>query len=159
MVDGLWGDGIDELRWERIEGQKPFGEDSIKSKQQKRRDFVKGPLPMEWIIAGHECPNLHALPVLLMIKMRADSRRAVWVSAPPLPQLRKVGVNSRQARSVVLHVLERNGLIRLARQPGHTTQVRLVPWFEVLQERQRQATTSNGASETATAAMADDEGD
>ena len=85
--------------------------------------FLKGPIPVRWIVRAGELPG-RALLVLLAIRHRADLARNPWVTLPA-----KVMADFRFDKFTKLRAvaeLERAGLVRVRRQTGRATQMRLV---------------------------------
>jgi DNA-binding transcriptional ArsR family regulator len=92
----------------------------------RRAKFIKGPLPIGWIADALRCGNSRALPVLLVLKAKADATRESWVK-PPAATLQDLGID-RMARSRAIAALERAGLIRVQRRRGRPPLVSLVAW-------------------------------
>jgi DNA-binding transcriptional ArsR family regulator len=91
-----------------------------------RPGFVKGPLPLEWIVAATRCASGKGLPMLLALKAKADASREDWVK-PPAAVLNSLGFD-RAARSRTISALEKAGLIEVQRRKGRPPLVRLLPW-------------------------------
>ena len=94
------------------------------SKQEAR--FIKGPLPLGWVVAAAKAGHPQALPVLRALKYKADTLRQPWVK-PPAAVLRLLGVD-KDGRSRAIAALERAGLVQVQRRRGRPPLVRLVPW-------------------------------
>ena len=88
--------------------------------------FIKGPLPLGWVAAATRAGHPLALPVLLALKHKADTRRQPWVK-PPATVLRLFGVD-KDGRSRAIAALERAGLVEVRRRKGRPPLVRLLPW-------------------------------
>jgi DNA-binding transcriptional ArsR family regulator len=85
--------------------------------------FLKGPIPWSWIAAAAALPS-RALLVDLCLWRLAGAAKSDTVSFGN-SDLRQLGIE-RATKSRALRVLERAGLIKVARQPGRFPKVTLL---------------------------------
>jgi hypothetical protein len=90
-----------------------------------QRSYLKGPIPLDWLVAVTRCGHSKALQVALAFKLQTDRRREAWVK-PPSQVLNDFGV-SKMDLSRCTKALEQAGLLEVQRRTGRPPLVRLVP--------------------------------
>ena len=91
--------------------------------QQKRQQFLKGPIPLERAATISRLPG-KAFELWLLIKYRTDLRRGADVTLPS-GLLSEWGI-SKDAKAAGLRRLSEMGEIQVERRPGRSAKVRLV---------------------------------
>jgi hypothetical protein len=91
-----------------------------------QRSYLKGPIPLDWLVAITGCGHSKALQVALAFKLQTDRRREAWVK-PPSQILNDLGI-SKMDLSRCTRALEQAGLLEVQRRTGRPLLVRLVPW-------------------------------
>jgi len=86
--------------------------------------FLKGPIPWSQIATATRLGGA-ALPLLLLVHHQIAVGAGPAVTLPP-GRLAELGID-RRAKSRGLHVLEKAGLVRVARKRGRPALVALVP--------------------------------
>ena len=103
---------------ERIKSR--LSEQSIRrrEKQQKARqqEFIKGPLPLPWMIAATALPGKYPLAVALVVRFRAGLEKTGTELRLTSKMLEQFGIN-RQAGYRALSVLDEAGLVTVGRKP------------------------------------------
>jgi len=90
-----------------------------REKQQESRqdEFIKGPLPLPWMIAATALPGRYPLAVALVIWFRAGLEKTISKLRLTSKMLDRFSIN-RQAGYRALATLEDAGLVAVDRKPG-----------------------------------------
>ena len=108
-----------ERKDEQIESR--LSEQSIRRRERqqesRQQEFIKGPLPLPWMIAATVLPGRYPLAVALVIRFRAGLEKTDTKLRLTSKMLKRFGIN-RQAGYRALATLEDAGLVTVDRNPG-----------------------------------------
>ena len=88
-----------------------------KQYESRQQEFIKGPLPLPWMIAATALPGKYPLAVALVIQFRAGLEKTSTELRLTSKMLQRFGIN-RLAGYRALAVLEDAGLVTVDRKPG-----------------------------------------
>ncbi len=109
-------------------GQNGLASENGLRQRRPRREFIRGPLPVDWFGRAARLPG-QALAVALAIWFRRGIEKKLTFSLYP-SALKKFGV-SRWSAYRALEVLEEDGLIEVDRRRGRTPVVTLIEVSDV----------------------------
>jgi hypothetical protein len=89
----------------------------MKQQESRQDGFIKGPLPLPWIIAATALPGRYPLAVAMMIWFRAGLEKTSIKLRLTRKMLERFGIN-RQAGYRALAALEDAGLVTVDRKSG-----------------------------------------
>ncbi|WP_145279440.1 hypothetical protein [Tautonia plasticadhaerens] len=87
--------------------------------------FLKGPIPLDWLSAAARLPGKAPLAVALAIRFESGRRGDAESVKVTNPLVARLGV-SRKSKYAALSALEGAGLIRVSRQPKKSAVVTIL---------------------------------
>jgi hypothetical protein len=98
----------------------------VKQQESRQAEFIKGPLPLPWMIAATALPGMYPLAVALVIRFRAGLEKTGTKLRLTTKMLKRFGIN-RQVGYRALAALEGAGLTKSRSGPRPVSTANLSP--------------------------------